>query len=112
MDPAVLSTDTNLSVGIEDVSRDGKLLAYSIQHGGADERSVRILNVSTGKALEDELPSARYSSATFAPDGASIYYARNNREGTLLYQHVLGSRNSPGHADLRARVQGRAADGQ
>jgi prolyl oligopeptidase len=94
VDPAVLSTDTNLSVGIEDVSRDGKLLAYSVQHGGADERSVRILNVATGKALEDELPSARYSSATFAPDGTSIYYARNNREGTLLYQHVLGSRNS------------------
>jgi prolyl oligopeptidase len=30
----------------------------------------------------------------FAPDGASLYYARNNKEGTLLYQHVLGTRNS------------------
>ncbi len=94
VDPAVLSTDTNLSVGIEDVSRDGKLLAYSVQHGGADERSVRILNVPTGKPLEDELPTARYFSVVFAPDGASVYYARNNREGTLLYQHVLGQRNS------------------
>ncbi len=94
VDPAVLSTDTNVSIGIEDVSRDGKLLAYSVQHGGADERSVRILNVATGKTLEDELPTARYFSAVFAPDGASIYYARNNKEGTLLYQHVLGSRNS------------------
>jgi prolyl oligopeptidase len=30
----------------------------------------------------------------FAPDGASLYYARNNKEGTLLYQHVLGTRTS------------------
>jgi prolyl oligopeptidase len=50
--------------------------------------------VKTGKTLEDELPAARYSSATFAPDGASIYYTRNDKQGTLLYQHMLGSRPS------------------
>ena len=94
VDPAVLSTDPNLSVHIGDVSRDGKLLAYSVQHGGADEAGVRVLNVATGKTLEDELPAARYFSVAFAPDGASLYYARNNKEGTLLYQHVLGTRNS------------------
>jgi prolyl oligopeptidase len=94
VDPAVLSTDPNLSVGIWDISRDGKMLAYSIQHGGADETSIHVLNATTGKSLEDELPSARYFSAVFAPDGASLYYARNNKEGTLLYQHVLGTRTS------------------
>ncbi len=94
LDPAVLSTDPNISVRIDDVSRDGKLLAYAIQHGGADETSEHILNVVTGKTMEDALPSARYTSIAFAPDGASLYYARNNREGTLLYQHVLGTRNS------------------
>ena len=57
------------------------MLAYAIQHGGADETSVHILNVSTGKTLEDELPAARYFSVAFAPDGASLYYARNNKEG-------------------------------
>jgi prolyl oligopeptidase len=94
VDPAVLSKDPNLSVRIEDVSRDGKLLAYAVQQGGADETSVHVLNVATGKTLEDELPAARYTSAVFAPDGASLYYARNNKEGTLLYQHVLGTRTS------------------
>jgi len=94
LDPAVLTTDPNLSVGIEDVSRDGKLLAYSVQNGGADERSIQVLNVVAGKKLEDELPAARYVSVVFAPDGTSLYYARNTREGTLLYQHVLGTRNS------------------
>jgi prolyl oligopeptidase len=94
VDPAVLSTDPNVSVRIEDVSRDGKMLAYAVQHGGADESSVHVMNVSTGKTMEDELAAARYTSIAFAPDGASLYYARNNKEGTLLYQHVFGTRNA------------------
>jgi len=92
VDPAQLSTDTNLSVHIEDVSRDGKLLIYSVQEGGADDTSLHVLNVVTGKTLEDELPTARYVSLTFAPNGASFYYARNDKQGTLLYQHTLGTR--------------------
>jgi prolyl oligopeptidase len=94
IDPAALSRDANTSVHIEDISRDGKLLAYGIKSGGADESSVRVFNMATGKTLEDELPSGRYFSVEFAPDGASLYYARNNKQGTLLYQHVLGKRTS------------------
>jgi prolyl oligopeptidase len=94
IDPAKLSRDTNTSVGLDDVSRDGTLMAYSIKSGGADETSIHVLNVKTGKTLEDELPAARYFGVNFAPDGASLYYSRNNKQGTLLYQHVLGTRNS------------------
>jgi prolyl oligopeptidase len=94
VDPAVLSKDSNVSVHIADLSRDGKLLAYSVQTGGADETSLHVLNVATGKTMEDELPTARYFGVAFAPNGASFYYARNNKEGTLLYQHLLGTRVS------------------
>ncbi len=94
IDPATLSRDLNTSVSIRDVSRDGTLLAYAVKHGGADEDSIRIFNVKTGKTLEDELPAARYFAVNFAPDGASLYFSRNNKAGTLLYQHVLGTRNS------------------
>ena len=94
IDPAKLTRDTNTSVGLDDVSRDGTLMAYSIKSGGADETSIHFLNVKTGKTLEDELPAARYFGVNFAPDGASLYYSRNNKQGTLLYQHVLGTRNS------------------
>lgn len=94
VDPAVLTKDPNTSVRIADVSRDGKLLAYEVQSGGADETSIRILNVATGKTLEDELPTGRYISTAFAPDAKSLYYARNNKQGTLLYQHLLGTRTS------------------
>ena len=76
----------------------------AIRSGGADETSIHLLNVKTGKTLEDELPTARYFGVSFAPDGASLYYARNNKQGTLLYQHVLGTRRLRGQADLRPRV--------
>jgi prolyl oligopeptidase len=111
VDPAILSRDPNTSVSLADVSRDGTLLAYRVRQGGADQTSVHLLNVKTGKTLEDELPSARYDSVRFAPDGASIYYARNDKPGTLLYLHLLGTslaatRYSSG-ASFTARVGAR-----
>ncbi|MGA2048617.1 MAG: prolyl oligopeptidase family serine peptidase [Terracidiphilus sp.] len=94
IDPAKLTRDPNTSVGIEDVSRDGSLLAYWERQGGADEATIRVFDVKTNKTLEDELPAARYSGIGFAPDGASLYYSRNEKNGTLLYQHLLGTRTS------------------
>jgi len=94
IDPATFSRDPNTSVYIDEVSRDGTIVAYSVQQGGADESSIRFYNVKTRKVLVDELPSARYFSVAFAPDGKSVYYARNNKEGTLLFQHVFGDRVS------------------
>ena len=94
VDPARFSRDPNTSVDLADVSRDGSLVVYRVRQGGADETGIRVLNVKTGKSLEDELPAARYSSILFAPDGTSFFYARNSRQGTLLYRHVLGTRIS------------------
>jgi prolyl oligopeptidase len=94
VDPAALNRDPNTSVGIEDVSHDGSLLAYWLRTGGADESTVHLYDVRNKKTLEDELPAARYSSVIFAPDGKSLYFTRNDKSGTLLYQHTLGTRNS------------------
>jgi prolyl oligopeptidase len=88
IDPAKLSRDPNTSVGLEDVSRDGALVAYSVQQGGADETSVQVFNVKTGKTLEDELPTARYLGVSFAP---------------------AGDAQLPGHAGVWAGVSRRAA---
>ena len=94
IDPAKLTRDPNTSVGIEDVSRDGSLVSYWERQGGADEATIRVFDVKANKTLEDELPAARYSGVGFAPDGASLYYSRNDKNGTLLYQHPLGTRTS------------------
>lgn len=91
IDPAQLSRDPNTSIHLEDISRDGSLIAYSIQSGGADEAAIHLFDVATRKTLVDALPSARYFSVAFAPDAKSLYYSRYNRQGTLLYRHILGS---------------------
>ena len=90
IDPAKLSRDANTSVVLDDVSRDGTLLAYGVQQGGADETTVHVFNVKTGKTLEDELPAARYFGVTFAPDGASLYYARNNSKERCSFSMFWG----------------------
>ncbi len=94
IDPAKLGRDPNTSVGILDVSRDGSLLAYHVRQGGADEASVHVVDTKTGKVLEDELPAALYFSVNFTPDDKGLYFTRSNHQGTLLYEHVLGTRNA------------------
>lgn len=92
IDPAALSRDTNTSVTLEDVSRDGSLMIYGVRQGGADETVLHVFSVNTGKSLEDELPAGLYRSVNFTPDGKGFFYTRQNRAGTLLYEHVLGAR--------------------
>jgi len=91
IDPAQFSRDSNTSVGLADVSRDGSLVAYEVRDGGADETTVHFYNVKTGKTLFDVLPSADYQSVVFAPDGKAIYYSRRDSKGCWLYEHTLGT---------------------
>ena len=94
IDPAQFSRDPDTSVDLIDASRDGTLVAYLVRGGGADESTVRVYNVKTGKTLEDELPSAIYYSVNFTPDGKGLIYSRTNAKGSLVYEHELGTRNS------------------
>jgi prolyl oligopeptidase len=94
IDPAQFSRDPNTSVNLADVSRDGTLVAYLVREGGADETTVRVYNAKTNKTLEDELPSGIYYSVNFTPDGKDLIYSRTNAKGSLVFEHVLGTRNS------------------
>jgi prolyl oligopeptidase len=94
IDPAQFSRDPNASVNLDDVSRDGTLVAYDLRQGGADESTVHVFNVNTGKTIEDELPSGIYLSVAFTPDGKGLYYSRMDQKGTLVYEHELGTRIS------------------
>jgi prolyl oligopeptidase len=91
IDPAQFSRNPNTSVDLADVSRDGTLIAYLVREGGADETTVHVFNVKTGKTLFDVLPSADYLNALFTPDGRGLYYSRRDRKGSMLYEHELGT---------------------
>ena len=94
IDPAALSRDANTSIAIANVSRDGDLIAYRMRSGGADETAIRIFDVKAKKTLEDALPAAIYYSVNFTPDGTGLYYTRTDKNGSLLFLHVLGTRAS------------------
>ena len=94
VDPAAMSRDTNTSVSIEGVSRDGGLLAYALKEGGADENSIHILDVKTKEDAGRRIARGALYRARVRNRRQELYYARNNKEGTLLFQHVMGTRPS------------------
>jgi prolyl oligopeptidase len=90
VDAAAMSADGNTSVGIEDISPDGKTLAYSVRHGGADEGAIQFMDVDTKKPLSDTLPAARYDGFGFA--GKVAYYGKIMPSGSgAIFLHTMGT---------------------
>jgi prolyl oligopeptidase len=90
VDPQGLSTDGRTSVDIMAVSRDGRMLAWSVRDGGADEVELRFMDVASGDEV-DRLPRALYVTAAVAPDRAGVYYAVIEGGGPRLRYHRFGS---------------------
>ena len=58
-------------------SEDGKLLAYSIQDGGTDWRTIKVIDTATGKETGDEVSWAKYTMGlSWAKDGSGFFYSR------------------------------------
>ncbi len=92
VDPNPMTPDGNISANFSGFSEDGKLVAYGLRKGGADEVDVTILDVDTRQALPDKFSSARYSGFHFTPDRKAVYYTKYiQRVGSRVYYHVLGT---------------------
>jgi prolyl oligopeptidase len=98
VDATKLSADQNTSVHIWDVSRDGNVLVYGVQQGGADEEAIHFLRVKDRTELPDTLPSARYFGANLSPDSKGVYYSRFSHEGTTVWFHKFAT---PAAADAK-----------
>jgi prolyl oligopeptidase len=106
IDPNGWSADGATALAEWTPSEDGKLLAYSIQDGGTDWRSVRVMDVATGKILPDELKWLKYTGdVSWAKDGKGFYYSRypapaagaTFQNATLnhrVYFHKLGTKQA------------------
>ena len=106
IDPNGWSKDGATALAEWTPSEDGQLLAYSIQDGGTDWRTVKIMEVATGKTRSDELKWLKYSgSVAWAKDGSGFYYSRfpapasgqTFQQSTLnnrVYFHKLGTAQS------------------
>jgi prolyl oligopeptidase len=89
VDPIALSPDKSVSVGITDISDDGKLLAYYVRQGGADETVVHFFDVDGRRELGTPLPLARYSGISVTHDHNTLYYSRFTPEGPRVYRRAI-----------------------
>ncbi|MEA2206480.1 MAG: prolyl oligopeptidase [Blastocatellia bacterium] len=100
IDPNKMSADQTTSVGIVDVTEDGKWLIYSVRQGGKDENTIRILDIDSRKELPDQMAEARYSGFEMLPDKRGVYYSKaiypagEKRTVSRLYYHVMGTPQS------------------
>jgi len=90
IDPHPMSEDKTVSVGMQDISQDGTLLAYAIRKGGEDEIEIRLFDVDSRSDLPDSLPKARYFGVSLTADKKGFYYTRHEPEGPRVFYHQMG----------------------
>ncbi|HCT31047.1 MAG TPA: S9 family peptidase, partial [Bacteroidales bacterium] len=99
LDPNTLSADGTVAVSDISVSRNGKYLAFAIADGGSDWRKIKVLDLTTGNNLADELNWVKFSEISWFKEGFfySRYEAPKDGKGLVginqhqkIYYHKLG----------------------
>jgi prolyl oligopeptidase len=57
-------------------SNDGRHLLYAVQDGGTDWRTLRVIDVATGKMTADEVKWVKFSALAWNKDGTGFFYSR------------------------------------
>lgn len=105
IDPNTLSKDGATALGEWVPSEDGSKLLYTIQDGGTDWRIVKVLDVATGRTLDDTVEWAKFSAYSWAKDGSGFFYSRfpeppagqkfqSSSDNQAIYFHALGTPQS------------------
>ncbi len=103
VDPQAFSADGTVSLGAFTLSRDGRLLAYSLSDGGSDWRRWRVREVATGEDRPDVLEGTKFSEVAWAPGNEGFYYSRypaaeqggyDDSRQVAIYYHQLGQPQS------------------
>ena len=76
LDPNQLSADGTVALGGASFTKDGTKLAYSISRAGSDWREWYVLDVESGKVLDDHLLWSKFSGAAWTRDGKGFFYTR------------------------------------
>jgi prolyl oligopeptidase len=112
IDPNGWSQDGATALADWGVSGDGKLVGYTVQDGGGDQRTIRLLDVDSGKLLADEVKFAQFTSIEWMKDRSGFFYTRFPETasfqaavgGHSVYFHRLGTSQAQDrlvYADLK-----------
>lgn len=102
IDPNEWAADGTMALAEWAPSADGSYLAFAMQDGGSDWRTIRVMDTATGEILEDIIEWARFTNIAWHPDGSGFYYARFPEpqagagfnagiEGHAVYFHRVGT---------------------
>jgi prolyl oligopeptidase len=105
IDPNTFSADGATALAEWEPSEDGRYLLYAIQDGGSDWRTLKVLDVTTGKTVGDEIKWVKFSNLSWSKDNKGFFYSRfpESREGQdfqslnknqAVYYHRLGTAQS------------------
>ncbi|MDR2968723.1 MAG: prolyl oligopeptidase family serine peptidase [Tannerellaceae bacterium] len=103
LDPNGLSADGTVALTEVSFSRDGKYLAYSIARSGSDWNEIYVMDIASGKLLEDHILWCKFGGASWK--GAGFYYSAYDapeagkeysgmNEGHKVYYHTIGQPQS------------------
>jgi prolyl oligopeptidase len=76
IDPNGWSEDGATALAEWTPSLDGKRIAYAVQDGGSDWRTLRVMDVDTGQVATDEVSWVKFSSIAWARNGSGFFYSR------------------------------------
>lgn len=78
-EPALAEGKDYFRLGAISVSKDGRLLAYSVDDNGSERFTVRIKDLATGEHLPDEIPGTLSALVWVAGDKGLIYSLANEQ---------------------------------
>lgn len=82
IDPNTFSLDGTSSLAGYHASRDGRWLAYLVSDGGSDWATIRLIELGSGREVDDSVSKVKFSAATWLPDHSSYLYLHFPSEGT------------------------------
>ena len=92
IDPNNFSEDGTVSLASVSVSPNSEWIAFAKSDGGSDWRTWQVMNVATGKILDDEIEWSKFSGAEWSPNSKGFYYRKYlEPEG----EELLDLNNSP-----------------
>jgi prolyl oligopeptidase len=103
LDPNTLSDDGTVALTGTSISADGRYMAYTISRSGSDWTEIFVLDLETGKLLDDHILWAKFTGAAWHGNG--FYYSAypapdaghefsNVNEGHRIYYHRIGDTQS------------------
>jgi oligopeptidase B len=80
------------SLGVFDVSPDGRLLAYSTDFAGSERFTMRVKDLVSGETAPDEIPDTFYGGA-WSADGSALFYVTVDEAWRpyRVWRHVIGT---------------------